>query len=120
MATMYCALCGRPVEATRQIGVGTVVLAAITVGISLFAIPFYRKRCSICRSTAVSLAPPDAASVRAGESLLTRVAELEQRLSLVEQELEAAGVDLTRLKAERDFYSQLLENPASRGSAGGH
>jgi hypothetical protein len=114
---MYCALCGRPVEARRQLGAGTLVLAVITFGASLIAVPFYRKRCSICKSTAVSLSPPDAASRGERESLLSRVAELEQRLTLVEGELEAAGVDLSRLKAERDFYSQLLENPASRGSS---
>lgn len=117
MATMYCTLCGRPVEARRQIGLGTVVLAVITVGISLLAVPLYRKRCSICKSAAVYDSPPPGAPVGAGESVLSRIAALEQRLNLVEGELEATGDDLSRLKAERDFYTQLLENPTSRSGS---
>jgi hypothetical protein len=35
-------------------------------------------------------------------------------LSLVEDELDSASVEVRRLKAERDFYSQLLGNPAVR------
>ncbi|MGH7460702.1 MAG: hypothetical protein ACREMA_06695 [Longimicrobiales bacterium] len=43
---------------------------------------------------------------------------MERRLRLVEEELEATGVDLKRLNEERDFYRQLLGDPASRrGSA---
>lgn len=113
MATMYCALCGRPVEAKRQIGAGTVLLAVITMGVSLLAVPFYRKRCSICRSAAVSLTPLDGATAAAGGPL-ARLGDLEQRLRLVEEELESTSVELRRLKAERDFYSQLLADPAAR------
>ena len=57
MATMYCELCRRPVEAKRQIGVGTLILVFLTTGFWLLAIPFYRKRCSICKSTAISRVP---------------------------------------------------------------
>ena len=113
MATMYCALCGRPVEAKREIGAGTVILAVLTAGISLLAIPFYPKRCSICRSAAVSVSPPHEA-VGATSDTFARVEELEKRLRLVEDELDTAGVELRRLKSERDFYSQLLRNPAAR------
>ena len=113
MATMYCALCGRPVEASRQIGVGTVIMAVLTAGISLLVVPFYPKRCSICRSAAVSVSPPDRAAGATGDPL-ARIADLEKRLILVEDELDTAGVELRRLKAERDFYAQLLGNPAAR------
>jgi hypothetical protein len=113
MATMYCALCSRPVEANRQIGVGTVALAVLTAGISLLAVPFYPKRCSICGSAAVSVSPPDGVVGAAGDPL-ARIADLEKRLSLVEDELDSASVEVRRLKAERDFYSQLLGNPAVR------
>src|SRR5688572_23610645 len=99
MATMYCALCGRPVEANRQIGLGTVILAVFTAGISLLAVPFYPKRCSICKSAAVSVSLPDGA-VGATRDPLARVADLEKRVSLVEEELETAGVEVRRLKAE--------------------
>jgi len=51
---MYCNLCKRPVDARRQIGVGTLLLVLITGGLWLFLIPFYSKRCSICKSTALS------------------------------------------------------------------
>lgn len=54
MATMYCNLCKRPVEARRNIGLGTFILALLTGGISLIFIPFYAKRCQICKSDAVS------------------------------------------------------------------
>lgn len=108
MSTMYCALCNRPVEARRHVGVGTIALGVLTAGIALLAIPFYPKRCSICRSTAVSQAPPVSA---AGDEAPTRFDRLEHRLRLVEEELEATGTELTRLKDERDFYAKLLADP---------
>lgn len=113
MPTMYCALCGRPVEAKRQIGAGSVLLAIFTAGISLLAIPFYPKRCSICKSAAVSLSPPGTTTGGPG-SLPHRLAELERRLAFVEEELEHAGVELGQLRAERDFYNQLLGDPTAR------
>lgn len=113
MSTMYCALCRRPVDARRHIGIGTIALAVVTAGLSLLAVPFYPKRCSLCKSTAVSHSPPDPAIGGPGASL-SRVEELEHRLRLVEEELEAAGGDLRMLKEERDFYSQLLGDPARR------
>ncbi len=51
MATKYCVNCDRVVEAKRVIGVGTFILALITSGIWLFIIPFYSKRCPICKGT---------------------------------------------------------------------
>jgi hypothetical protein len=112
MATMYCALCSRPVEAKRQIGAGTIILAVITGGVWLMAIPFYPKRCSICRSTAVSTTGPGGAPVASGASSLLRVAGLEQRLSVTEGELETARDELDRLRTERDFYRDLLGDRA--------
>jgi hypothetical protein len=111
---MYCALCRRPVEARRHVGIGTIALAVFTAGISLLAVPFYPKRCAICKSTAVSLAPTDGGIGEARTSSTSRLAELENRVRLVEEELEAAGGDLRMLKEERDFYSQLLGDPNSR------
>jgi hypothetical protein len=115
MATMYCALCNRPVEANRQIGAGTVILAVFTAGLSLLAIPFYHRRCSICKSTALHATPAEA-EARGATGSVARIAELERRLGLVENELEAANVELRRLTAERDFYSQLLSDPNRRGT----
>lgn len=120
MAAMYCALCRRPVDAGRRIGVGTVVLAVLTGGLWLLAIPFYEKRCAICRSAAVSATAPDeriadgAYPASQRRTLETRIAELEQRLSLTEGEVEATSIEIERLRAERDFDRQLLGNPASR------
>ncbi len=57
MATMYCNLCKRPVEAKRVIGVGTLLLVLLTGGLWLLLIPFYGKRCSICKSDALSKNP---------------------------------------------------------------
>lgn len=120
MATMYCALCRRPVDAGRRIGVGTIALAVLTGGLWLLAIPFYEKRCAICRSAAVSATAPDgkiadgAAPLAQRQTLDTRIAELEQRLSLTEREVEAASIEIERLRAERDFDRQLLGNPTAR------
>jgi hypothetical protein len=125
MATKYCALCKRPVEAKRQVGAGTVALGVVTAGLWFLAIPFYRKRCCICRSTAVSTTMPDPGSVTgdvtaaaSGRAVQTRLAELERRLSLAEAELEAAGVQLERLRTEQEFYRELLEDPAARRRLG--
>jgi hypothetical protein len=108
---MYCALCRRPVEAKRHIGVGTVVLAVLSGGLSLLAIPFYSKRCSICKSTAVSETAGGAGMAGLHDA---RLVELEERLSHTQEELEATNAELDRLRTERDFYRQLLEDPAAR------
>jgi len=85
------------------------------------AIPFYAKRCSICKSAALSDTPPPTAAVVPGTPLARRFEQLERRLELVEKELESANVELDRLRAEQDFYRQLLDDPARRrgGSPGG-
>ncbi|HUE95621.1 MAG TPA: hypothetical protein VMN39_03130 [Longimicrobiaceae bacterium] len=120
MATMYCALCRRPVDAKRRIGVGTIALAVLTGGLWLLAIPFYEKRCAICRSAAVSATAPDeqlaggASPASQRRTLETRIADLEQRLSLTEGEVEATSIEIERLRAERDFDRQLLGNPTAR------
>jgi hypothetical protein len=105
---MYCALCRRPVEGKRQIGAGTIVLAVITGGFWLIAIPFYSKRCSICKSAAVSKAMPDGRSIAATATATARVEGLVQRLSITEGELESTRDELDRLRTERDFYRDLL------------
>lgn len=51
MATKYCVNCDRIVEAKRQIGVGTFILAILTGGVWLILIPFYSKRCPMCKGT---------------------------------------------------------------------
>jgi hypothetical protein len=108
---MYCALCRRPVEARRQIGLGTVVLAVISAGISLLAVPFYSKRCSICKSAAVSLRAPDGGELASGAAPLAQLTDLKHRLTRMEAELEESGVELERVRTERDFYRQLLGEP---------
>ncbi len=50
MAKKYCGLCKRNVETKRQIGVGTLILAICTAGFWILLIPFYSKRCSLCKS----------------------------------------------------------------------
>jgi hypothetical protein len=114
MATMYCQLCRRPVEAKRQIGVGTVILAFVSGGLSLLAIPFYAKRCCICRSAAVTKSLPEAGVAGTGPLTPERIVELERRLTFAENELEATTSELDRVRTERDFYRQLLGDPAKR------
>ena len=59
MAIKYCDLCERQVEAKRNIGVGTLILVICSAGLWLLAIPFYAKRCAICKSDQVFKGPPD-------------------------------------------------------------
>lgn len=58
MSTLYCNLCKRPVEAKRNIGIGTLLLCVLTAGFWLIVIPFYSKRCPICKSESISALPP--------------------------------------------------------------
>jgi len=109
MATMYCALCRRPVDARRQVGVGSAILAVFTAGLSLLAIPFYAQRCSICKSAAVSAIGPDGRPL--GDVPAARLEAAEQRLSLVEGELDSANAEIERVSEERDFYRKLLGDP---------
>lgn len=114
MSTMYCALCRRPVEAKRQIGIGTVILAVASAGLSLLAIPFYSKRCSICKGAAVTATVPELGSASSRTLAPERLVDLEARLTITEGELEATVAELDRVRAERDFYRELLGDP-SRG-----
>jgi hypothetical protein len=52
MAAKQCNLCERPVMPKRNIGIGTFILVFCTGGFWLLAIPFYRKRCPICKGSA--------------------------------------------------------------------
>lgn len=54
----YCTLCERNVEPRRKIGVGTLILFLLTLGVWLIAIPFYLKRCPICRTDALERPQP--------------------------------------------------------------
>lgn len=114
MATMYCALCHRSVEARRRIGVGTVILAVPSGGVWLLAIPFYAKRCPIRKSTAVSMTIPESAGAGPLSSLPARIADLEERLTAAEGDLDATNVELERMKTERDFYQQLRGDPTGK------
>jgi hypothetical protein len=109
MSTMFCTLCRRPVEARRYIGAGTVIIAVVSAGLSLLAIPFYKKRCAICGSTALS--------ANAGVAAIApeHVEDMERRLRFAEGELEATTAELDRVRTERDFYRQLLGDPGTRG-----
>lgn len=46
----YCHTCNISVEPKRQIGVGSLLLFLVTCGLSIFAIPFYSKRCPTCKN----------------------------------------------------------------------
>jgi hypothetical protein len=50
MATRYCELCGRLVDGRRHFGFGTLALSVLTGGAWFLVLPFYRKRCPICRT----------------------------------------------------------------------
>lgn len=101
MAIMYCELCERPVEARRRIGGWTWFWAFLSVGVSTLAIPFYRKRCPICQTKAVSKIVP-------GDHRLRRE-ELQERLHSTTEELDSTSSELDRARAERDFYRELSD-----------
>ena len=48
MKVIYCHACGKPTGHKRSLGWGTFFGALITLGISLFFIPFYPVRCVVC------------------------------------------------------------------------
>lgn len=58
MTIKYCNLCERAVEAKRVIGVGTLILCVLTGGLWLFTIPFYSKRCAICKADVLTDSKP--------------------------------------------------------------
>lgn len=60
MSIKYCNMCQRQVEPKRTVGVGTLLLAIISGGFALLLIPFYKKRCPICKGTALSDTPAPA------------------------------------------------------------
>jgi hypothetical protein len=51
MSKRLCMDCKRVVTAKRVIGIGTLLLVIITGGFALSLLPFYRKRCPICKGT---------------------------------------------------------------------
>jgi hypothetical protein len=115
MTIMYCILCDRPVEATRRIGGWTYFCGFMTAGLSLLAIPFYRRRCPICMGKA--LAPIEGADM----ARLSRpgLGDLEQRLAAAEQQRDSISEELDRVVTERDFYRDLVGNKGRERSEGG-
>ena len=51
----YCKHCQRDVQPKRHIGVGTLILVLLTGFIWIIFIPFYQKRCPICKGSSLSL-----------------------------------------------------------------
>ncbi len=51
MASKYCVNCDRVVEAKRIVGAGSLIMVLCTLGWWILAIPFYSKRCPICKGT---------------------------------------------------------------------
>jgi hypothetical protein len=51
MQVSHCTNCGKSTGHKRNIGVGTLLGALVTGGVSLAAVPFYPKRCIACGFT---------------------------------------------------------------------
>jgi len=49
MSTKYCSNCNQQVTPHRKIGIDTLILCLITSFIWIIFIPFYSKRCPICK-----------------------------------------------------------------------
>lgn len=54
MSLKYCALCKRNVEPRRKFGIGTIIMILLTGLLWILVLPFYRKRCPICKTTLLS------------------------------------------------------------------
>jgi len=57
--TKYCVLCERKVQPRRRIGIGTLIIALLSLGLALLLIPFYKKRCPVCGGIAFGLPPAE-------------------------------------------------------------
>lgn len=60
----YCSVCEKNVDAKRNIGIGSLIGIIVTMGFWLIAIPFYGKRCPLCKNSQLE-APKSDASLRA-------------------------------------------------------
>ena len=72
------------------------------------------KRCPICKSDALTYAVPGTGEKPLRGSPYARITELEGQLREMESALESTHNELDQLRMERDFYRQLLEDPAKR------
>jgi hypothetical protein len=59
---------------------------------------------------------PETGIVATGNGVAVQLAELKQRLTFAEEQLEAAETELHRTRTERDFYRQLVGDPAPERS----
>ncbi|MBF0464693.1 MAG: hypothetical protein HQK88_07975 [Nitrospirae bacterium] len=50
MVIKHCSLCDRPTGFKRSFGIATLIACGSTLGLWLFIMPFYPKRCTICGS----------------------------------------------------------------------
>lgn len=57
MEMFFCLNCGKVTGHKRAVGVGTLLGAVATAGVSLAAIPFYPLRCVVCGSTRTAAKP---------------------------------------------------------------
>ena len=48
MKVVYCKNCGKVTGFKRTIGIGTLLAVLITMGLWIFTLPFYPKRCIVC------------------------------------------------------------------------
>jgi hypothetical protein len=57
VALGYCVLCQRNVPLSRNFGSGSLIAVLVTCGAWLFAMPFYSRRCTICKGATISRPP---------------------------------------------------------------
>ena len=53
----HCQACQRSVPAKRHFGVGTLIFVIMTLGWGILLLPFWKKRCTICKSDALQDLP---------------------------------------------------------------
>ena len=49
MSIKKCVHCDKQIDAKRNIGIGSLILVLVTAGLWILVIPFYKKRCPICK-----------------------------------------------------------------------
>ena len=57
MSNKYCVQCKKVVSPHRKINIGTILLCLLTMGIWIFFIPFYAKKCPQCLGTKFGKTP---------------------------------------------------------------
>lgn len=114
MEMIYCSNCKKVTGHKRAVGMGTLLGAVSTLGLSLGAVPFYPKRCVVCGATNQNSDTPSVASkieYLINEGSLSK-AGIAVKLSLSESVIDSECLDLFRSgRIGRENAERILGRP---------